>query len=131
NLYKSCGNQQTIIVLDNVETIFSNKELMSELSDILILLDDSDYAQYRVKFLLIGVPNEVLQYFSHTKNMSSVGIRNDEIPRITGLNVAQVLDFVQRGFIDSLKVAIPEQYVKRLRRHIYTNTLGIPQRIHV
>lgn len=130
SLYNSCDKQQTIIVLDNIETISKNQKLMNELSDILILLDDSDYAKYKVKFLLIGVPNEALQYFSHTKNISSVGNRIDEIPRINGLDAIQILDFVTRGFIGSLKVAITDINLKRISRHIYTNTLGIPQRIH-
>jgi hypothetical protein len=129
-LYNSCKEQQTIIVLDNIETISKNQKLMDELSDILILLDDSDYAKYKVKFLLIGVPNEVLQYFSHTKNISSVGNRIDEIPRITGLDSNQILDFVTRGLVDYLKVSVPETGLKKISRHIYTITLGIPQRIH-
>jgi hypothetical protein len=130
NLYKSAGNRGTIIVLDNVETIFENEPLMGELSDILILLDDDDYAPFKVKFLLIAVPNEVLQYFSHAKNPSSVGNRINEIPRVTGLDSKQVLDFLERGFIKSLKVDIDELNHKKIARHIYTITLGIPQRIH-
>lgn len=103
---------------------------MGELSDILILLDDDEFADYKVKLLLIAVPNEVFQYFSHAKNPSSVGNRIDEIPRITGLSAKQVLDFTQRGFVKNLKVKMSEQFLKRLSRHIYTITLGIPQRMH-
>ena len=103
---------------------------MGELSDILILLDDDEFAAYKVKFLLIAVPNEVLQYFSHAKNPSSVGNRIDEIPRITGLSGLQVRDFTERGFVKNLKVKIPERDIKSLSRHIYTITLGIPQRMH-
>jgi hypothetical protein len=129
-LYKSSGKKDTIIVLDNVETIFESASLMSELSDILILLDDDDYAPFKVKFLLIAVPNEVLQYFSHAKNPSSVGNRINEVPRVTGLRSAQIIDFVERGFIKSLKVNIADLHHKRMARHIYTITLGIPQRMH-
>lgn len=129
HLYRSSGKRATIIVLDNVETMFDNASLMSELSDILILLDD-DYAPFKIKFLLIAVPNEVLQYFSHAKNPSSVGNRINEIPRVTGLNAAQVTDFVERGFIKLLKVDIDDLNHKRIARHIYTITLGIPQRMH-
>ena len=130
HLYKKSKKQKTIIVLDNVETIFSNEKLMGELSDILILLDDEDYAEYNVKFLLVAVPNEVLQYFSHAKNPSSVGNRIDELPRIKGLKAAQVKDFIERGFVDALKIDIPNNLFNSLSRHIYTITLGIPQRIH-
>jgi hypothetical protein len=130
HLYEKHSGQQTIIALDNIETIFGNQSLMDELSDILILLDDSDYAEYRVKYLLVGVPNDVLQYFSTTKTVSSVGNRINEIPKINGLDSQQVLDFVKRGFINQLKISISQTELKRISRHIYTNTLGIPQRIH-
>lgn len=130
HLSKKARGASTVIVLDNVETIFEKTELMSELTDVLILLDDEDYAVFNVKFLLIAVPHDVLQYFSHAKNPSSVGNRINELPRITGLKLGQVHDFVERGFINSLKVAIPEVEHRKIARHIYTVTLGIPQRIH-
>ncbi len=61
-------NSKHVIVLDNVETIFKNNSLMSELSDIIILLDDERYEKYNIKILIVGVPNGVMQYFSAAKN---------------------------------------------------------------
>lgn len=130
SLNKNAGNNKSVIVLDNVETIFRNEKLMSELSDIIILLDDERYAKYKVKFLIVGLPNDVISYFSSAKNTSSVGNRIDEIERVMGLTYLQVLDLVQRGFQDYLKIDIPETQVKRLSRHIFDITLGVPQRIH-
>ena len=129
-LHEKANSGKTIIILDNVETIFKNQKIMDELSDILILLDDEEFSRYKVKFLLVAVPNEVLQYFSHTKNPSSVGNRIDELPRIAGLSAMQVIDFVSRGLKKELKIDIAPTHLKRLARHIYTITLGIPQRIH-
>ncbi len=123
-------NEKSVIVLDNVETIFKNENLMGELSDIVILLDDSRYAKHNVKFLIVGVPNEVLQYFSTAKNPSSVGNRIEEIPRITGLDYPQVLDLIKRGFEEHLLIDMSETQIKRLSRHVYNVTLGVPQRIH-
>ena len=128
-------NQRTqskpvVIVFDNVETIFKNEELMSELSDIIILLDDQRYAQYNVKFLIVGVPNQVLEYFSSAKNPSSVGNRIEEITRVCGLEYPQVLEFVTKGFNEYLHIELSELQLKRLARHIFDITLGVPQRIH-
>ena len=103
---------------------------MGELSDIIILLDDERYAKYKIKFLIVGVPNEVIRYFSSAKNPSSVGNRIDEIERVASLEYLQVLDLVNRGFNDYLKVNIPDIQTKRLSRHVYDITLGVPQRIH-
>lgn len=121
---------RSVIVLDNVETIINNEALMGELSDIIILLDDPRFAKFNVKFLLVGVPNEVLQYFSTAKNPSSVGNRIDEIPKVAGLTYLQVLDLVGRGFEKYLKIDLTEAQKKRLSRHIFDVTLGVPQRIH-
>jgi len=129
-LSKKSSGGKSVIVLDNVETIFGNDKLMEELSDILILLDDSDYAAHQVKFLIVGVPSEVLQYFSSAKNPASVGNRIEEVPRVAGLEYLQTLDLVGRGFEKYLKVEIPDIQKKRLSRHIYEVTLGVPQRIH-
>ncbi len=132
--YKALGStskgKKSVIVLDNVETIFKNEKLMGELSDIVILLDDPRFAKYQIKFLIVGIPNEVIQYFSTAKNPSSVGNRIEEIPRVAGLEYVQVLELIERGFEKALSIELPEVQKKRLSRHIFDITLGVPQRIH-
>ena len=129
-LYQKSNKQKSVIVLDNVETIFDNEKLMGELSDIIILLDDARYAQYNVKFLLVGVPHEVMQYFSSAKNASSVANRIEELNRVTGLDYPQVRLFVRKGFEEFLDVSLTKEQAKVLSRHIFDITLGVPQRIH-
>jgi hypothetical protein len=129
-LNESSSSKPVVIVFDNVETIFKNEDLMSELSDIIILLDDSRYSQYNVKFLIVGVPNQVLEYFSSAKNPSSVGNRIQEISRVAGLFPGQVVTFCENGFQQHLKVIIGETQLKRLARHVFDITLGVPQRVH-
>jgi hypothetical protein len=122
--------EKSVIVLDNVETIFKDKKLMDELADIIILLDDSRYAEWQVKFLIVGVPNKVIQYFSEVKNTTSVGNRVEEMPKVSGLDYPQVLDLVERGFKEYLMIKIADTLIRRLVVHILNITLGVPQRIH-
>lgn len=134
-MYKKVLSEKKInFVVANCASASRNKsitsDLMDELSDIIILLDDERYARYQVKFLIVGVPNEVIQYFSSVKNPSSVGNRIEEIPRVTGLDYKQVLELVERGFVKYLKVNLSEIEKKRLSRHIFDVTLGVPQKIH-
>ena len=63
-LRANSGRKKAIIVLDNFETIVSKPELISELSDILILLDDDDYAKYDIKFCIVGVPADLRSYLT-------------------------------------------------------------------
>lgn len=129
-LHQKANKKRAVIVLDNVETIFDNEKLMGELSDVIILLDDARYAQYNVKFLLVGVPHEVMQYFSSAKNSSSVANRIEELYRVAGLDYPQVRLFVRKGLEEFLDVLMTKEQAKVLSRHIFDITLGVPQRIH-
>lgn len=130
SLNKKSSGEKSVLVFDNLETIFKSEELMSELSDIIILLDDDRYAKFNVKFLIVGVPNDAIKYFSSSKNTSSVGNRIEEVERVTGFDFPKVLDLIQRGFVEELNVDLSEVQAKRLAVHIHNITLGIPQRVH-
>ena len=119
-----------VVVLDNLESIFDHKELMNELADLIILLDDEKYAKYKVKFLIVGVPNGVLEYFSKAKNMESVSNRIEELPKVEGLDIAQVGQLVSKGFIDQLQLKISQNQIIELARRIFHVTMGVAQRVH-
>ncbi|MGJ8671220.1 MAG: hypothetical protein ACSHXK_17175, partial [Oceanococcus sp.] len=128
-LFASRYSGPKIVVLDNLEAIFSQDQLMTELADIVILLDDPKYAACDVRLLLVGVPNGVLEYFRETKNLESVANRVQEIPRVSGLNPDQTRQIVQRGF-EQLKVAITGNTLIDLSEHVWNVTLGTAQRVH-
>jgi Cdc6-like AAA superfamily ATPase len=86
------------IVLDNLESIFSNQELMKELADIVILLDDDRYSRHQVKLLIVGVPSGVKEYCAKTPNMSTVANRLYEIPEVSRLTSDQASELIRRGF---------------------------------
>ncbi|MFO0695427.1 MAG: ATP-binding protein [Polyangiales bacterium] len=62
-LRRAAGEKTCCLVLDNLETIFSNERLMSELGEIVVLLDDARYARHRIKLVIVGVPGGVREYF--------------------------------------------------------------------
>lgn len=119
-----------VVVLDNLETIYLTKERMQELADIIILLDDSRYAKFNIKILIVGVPNDVLAYFSKTKNLESVSNRIDEIEKVDGLSKDQVLSLVSKGFVGLLRAKITSSQTVKLSEHIYNITMGIAQHVH-
>lgn len=130
SLHKRFGKSGAVIVLDNIETILKNEERMAELSDMIILLDDARYSKFSIKFLLVAVPNDVISYFSSSKNPTSVGNRIEECPRLTGLSRQQVREFVSKGFNSGLLVGLSGKEVEYLSNYIFQVTLGIPQRVH-
>lgn len=129
-LSESNGNQLSVIVLDNLESIFDNLELLKELANIILLLDDERYGIYKIKFLIVGIPNGVLEFFSKTLNLESVANRIEELPKVRGLTVDEVNKFINLGFCTKLKVKISDNDIIKLSRHIHNVTIGVAQRVH-
>ncbi|SEB22618.1 AAA family ATPase [Variovorax sp. YR216] len=123
------GNKTAVLVMDNLESIFKSTELMDELADIIILLDDSRYAAFRIKLLIVGIPNGTLEYFAKTKNMESVANRIEELPKVSGMDLAQVTTLVKRGF-HLLGFKLSPADLQSIALHAHHITLGVPQRVH-
>lgn len=128
-IFAASTSAKKIIVLDNLESIFNTPDLMNELADIIILLDDSRYADCNINFLIVGIPNGVLQYFRETKNSDSVANRIQEIRRVDSLHSGQVMEIVRKGF-SQLKITVTGANLTEIANHVAEVTLGIAQRVH-
>ena len=103
---------------------------MKELGNLILLLDDEHYSEYKVKILIVGVPGEIRDYFRKIPHEQTVANRLQEIPEVSRLDNAQVNTLVTRGFIEQLKADVDPKDVFKLVSHIAWVTDGIPQRIH-
>lgn len=126
---KSHGNL-SIIVLDNFETIFNDAKLMQEIADIIILLDDSQYAAFNTKFLIVGLPCDVIEYFSKSKNSTSVANRIEEIRTVTGLSPNQAEEIITKGLIGALQIKLSPTQLDEISKHVHHITMGVAQRVH-
>ncbi len=129
-LYKKSHGRLSIIVLDNFETIFKNDKLLQEVADILILLDDAQYAKFKTKFLIVGLPCDVIEYFSRSKNSTSVANRIEEIRNVTGLSRNQVDKIVTKGFVGALQIKLSPTQLDEISKHVHHVTMGVAQRVH-
>lgn len=123
------GNGDAVVVLENLEAIFDEADLMNELANILLLLDDPVYGDFKVKFLLVGVPNGILEYFAKTKNVESVANRLEELPKVGSLTQPMVATLVETGFNGLLKYNLLEESIAGISQHIHHRTLGVAQRV--
>lgn len=125
------GSKQSIICFENLEIIFQDEELMKELGNLIILLDDDKYSNYNTKFIIIGVPADVSEYYTRTKNLESISNRLSELSEVSNLNIEQVREFVTKGFINELKIDLRKHRMfKKYYEHIYHVTNGAPQKLH-
>jgi hypothetical protein len=130
SIFRNSVDPSTVVlILDNLESIFNQIDLMNELADILILLDDERYAKFNIKFLIVGVPNGVLEYFAKTKNLESVANRLEELPKVGGLTKAMINTILERGFNNLLNYGIPQDDLARTAEHIHYVTMGVAQRV--
>ncbi len=128
-LFLAAQNKKKIIVLDNLESIFNSQKLMTELADIIILLDDSRYAACDINILVVGIPNGILQYFREIKNSESVANRIYEIDRVSCLEQDQTTQIIKTGF-DQLKILTTDSTLQAISQHVWNVTLGTAQRVH-
>lgn len=124
------GRELPVIVIDNLEAIFRKQDLMEELGNVILLLDDPDYAKHGVKILIVGVPAEVVDYFQRIENLETVANRLKEVPSVIGMNWGQIESFARKGFNDQLKVGLNSEQITLIARHVESVTLGIAQRMH-
>ena len=123
---------KAVLVLDNLESVFGDESRIKELADLITLVDDEAYSQYRVKFLIVGVPADLQRYFYNTPNMRTVGNRVTELPEVFRFDEEHTRRFVRRGFLDLLRIVNndAEALLSRIACHVLWVAGGIPQRLH-
>jgi ABC-type oligopeptide transport system ATPase subunit len=130
-MHVKAKGEKSFVIFENLESIFSDRKLMNELGSLIILLDDENYAQYRVRFIIVGVPSSVIEYYSKTKNLETVSNRLVSIPEVSRLSREQVRDFIEKGFVQELKIDLFKLKLFDVYfNHIEWVTNGIPQKLH-
>ncbi|RKI14257.1 ATP-binding protein [Corallococcus sp. AB030] len=130
HLRKEAGKHPACIVFDNLETIFESDEMMNELANLIVLLDDERYSEYRIKMLIVGVPTGVRDYFNRTRNRATVANRLQEIPEVSRLSQSQTAELVKKGFVQELAYDVQSDVLSRVTEHVAWVSDRIPQRIH-
>jgi len=115
------------IVIDNLEHILEKKCLLKELINLIMLIDDPHFQKFKTKLLIVGVPSNTMDFFEQSENRTTIGNRLSEVPKVAGLDVNQVENLVHRGF-KKLKVKLDANGLASIKNHVFSVTLGIPQR---
>lgn len=127
---KSAGKRQAFIVLDNLERIFDKPDLMDELADLITLADDPTFTVQKVRFLLVGVPAGVRDFFNQTPSHRTVSNRLIELMEVSRLTEAEARKIIQTGFKNQLDYKIEPGFENDLLNHVLWITDRIPQALH-
>lgn len=124
---KAAGNREAVLVIENLELIFESESLMDELASVITLLDDSRYAEHKVKILIVGTPSHIKEYFSRT--IASVANRLTEVSEVASLSRDEIKILVRKGFVELLSVEVPSDVLVGWQEHIATVTMGFAQHV--
>ncbi len=122
--------RRAVLVFDNLEMIFEDKDLMDELAGLIVLVDDESYAKYDVKLLLVGTPSSIRDYFNSTPTRATVVNRLIEIPEVNRMSEVEAQNLVERGFESELSIFIRRNQKYSIIRHVSWVSHRIPQSLH-
>jgi hypothetical protein len=124
---RQSGSGHAFIVLDNLERIFEKPALMDELADLITLADDGEFLQEKVRFLLVGVPSGVKEYFANTPSHRTVANRLIEVKEVSRLSLEEAEHLVTHGFEIELNYKVDKQFKPSLLKHALWISDRIPQ----
>lgn len=128
-LVRSGGSRRKgLIVFDNFEAILNDDNLVSELGNMLILLDDEDYAKHDVKICIVGVPADIRDYISKMSAVQSISNRVSELPEVARLTLEQAQELLKKGFNNLLKITLEDEPV--ILEQLAWSTDRIAQYLH-
>lgn len=128
-LRKKAGSRSACLVFDNFEQILDNQKLVKQVSDVIILLDDPNFSKYKIKIVIVGVPNDIKKYFSQARNTSTLSNRLREVQEVARLSKEQTGKLIRKGFLDELKYNIMNDELERIINHTAWVTDRIAQHV--
>lgn len=97
------GERRSVLVLDNFEQVVDDAKVMKDISGLIISADDDAIADYNVKLLIVGTPNNIRHMISKVSNAYTISNRLVEIPEVARMEVSEAISLMIQGFERHLK----------------------------
>lgn len=88
----------SVLVFDNFERITDDQDLIEEMANLLILLDDDDFAEFNVRICIVGVPSALKEYFGKLKYAQTIASRLIELPEVDRMKLEEAKSVLTKGF---------------------------------
>lgn len=130
-LRKQAGkNGEAVLVWDNFERVIEQDKIVREAADLISLADNEDYAAYKIKTLIVGVPSDLRTYIAKSGHVETIANRLTEIPEVERLTSDQARLLVTRGLVNELGFDISTDLLNEICDHVVFVTDRVPQHIH-
>ncbi|MCL7745184.1 AAA family ATPase [Guyparkeria hydrothermalis] len=132
---KRAKSKKAFLVVENLEHIVRDKDKISELSSLLLYLDDEVYAESNVRILLVGTPNNLRDYFAEVDETQTIINRLQEIPEVSALSKHDVVELAKKGLFKILRLDFVEDRPRNFTEWYFLNaiswfSINIPQYVH-
>ena len=128
-LYEKSNNKFTYIVLDNLERISSKKSIKEEIITLIQLLEDAEFNKYKIRFILVGIPSSLKEFFSEIEYFEPIANRISEVTKLNGFSNTELLEFLESTFTDKLHFDILETQLSEIKEYTMQITDGMPLRV--
>jgi Cdc6-like AAA superfamily ATPase len=97
------GGNRGILVLDNFEQVVDDPKYIKDISGLIISADEESVANFNVKILIVGTPNNIRHMISKVSNAYTISNRLVEIPEVARMEVGEAFAVMSQGFERHLK----------------------------
>ncbi len=92
-----------ILVLDNFEQVVDDPKHIKDIAGLIISADEEAIADYNVKILIVGTPNNIRHMIAKVSNAYTISNRLVEIPEVARMEVGEAYAVMNQGFERHLK----------------------------
>lgn len=128
-LQQNAGGKYTYIVLDNLERISDKNQIKNEIVTLIQLLEDAELSKYKVRYLLVGIPSSLKEFFQEIEYFQPIATRIAEISKLNGFSNKELYMFINQTYIEKLHFNLNKTQLEEIQKYTMLITSGMPLRV--
>lgn len=128
-LLQKRSNNYSYIVFDNLERVFNNEQIKEELITLIQCLEDKELNKYKVRYLLVGIPSSLKEFFHSIDYFQPIANRITEITKLNGFSAIELKQFLQDTLLDKLHYDLSSSQLDEIKDYTMLITDGMPLRV--
>ena len=121
--------RRAVLVFENVERGIRRPDVLAALTDIIMSVDESRFAAYDVRILLVGTVRDLVNRISELPDSAPILNRLVVLPEVSRLSTGEAKQLIEHGLFDMLQLRPVVDQTKLVNR-ILQRTDRLPLHIH-